>query len=141
VLLVERGLTNDTFFSRSVILSYPPFGLLPAKGIKIAPQKSLQNKEDMVYESLSLGGRTRINATLYLPGCPAEYHTWGKGWQWNDVGPIFSRSEGRLELENGKSLSSREGGEWKTRIVKAEYESSRQYCIWCIPLIVDLPMH
>jgi choline dehydrogenase-like flavoprotein len=81
-----------------------------------------------VYESLSLGGRTRINATLYLPGCPAEYDSWGEGWQWNDVGPVFSRSEGRLELDDGINPElNQEGGEWKTRIVKAEFESSRQY--------------
>jgi len=130
VLLVERGGLNDTLFASSVILTHPPFGVVPAKGIKIV-QKALSNKVDTVYESLSLGGRTRINATLYLPGCPAEYDTWGKGWQWDDVGPVFARSEGRLELESGKKSrpSRREGGEWKTRVVQPEYGSSRQYFI------------
>jgi choline dehydrogenase len=128
VLLVERGLVNDTFLAGNVLLTCPPVGILPAKGIKLSPQKELSNKEDIVYESLSLGGRTRINATLYLPGCPAEYDSWGEGWQWKDIGPVFSRSEGRLELDDGiNSEPNQEGGEWKTRIVKAEFESSRQY--------------
>jgi choline dehydrogenase len=126
VLLVERGLTNDHFFANCALLSHPPFGVVPAKGIKIVPQKALLGRDDTVYEASSLGGRTRINAGLYLPGCPAEYDSWGKGWRWEDVGPVFSRSEGRLELEGGKT-SKQEGGEWKTRIIRAEYESTRQY--------------
>lgn len=112
-----------------MLLTHPPFGLIPAKGIKIVPQKALSNREDFAYESLSLGGRTRINAALYLPGCPAEYESWPKGWQWDDVAPFFMLSEGRIELENQKrpALSpDHEGGEWKTRVVKAQYESSRE---------------
>jgi choline dehydrogenase-like flavoprotein len=80
----------------------------------------------MSYESLTLGGRTRINAGLFLQGCPEEYNTWGEGWKWNDVAPFFARFERRLELESERTLPL-EGGEWKTRIIKAEYESSRQY--------------
>jgi choline dehydrogenase-like flavoprotein len=129
VLLVERGDVNDNLFASSVLLTHPPFGVLPAKGISIVPERELVDKGDKIYESLSLGGRTRINAGLYLPGCPAEYDSWGEGWHWNDIAPFFLRSEGRLELETAqktKVLPGREGGEWKTRIVKAEYESSRQ---------------
>ena len=104
VLLVERGFTDDNFFANCALLTLPPVGIVPAKGIKIVPQKALLGRDDTVYEGLSLGGRTRINAGLYLPGCPAEYDGWGKGWQWDAVGPVFSRSEGRLELESGKTF-------------------------------------
>ena len=128
MLLIERGYANDNFFSSCVLLTHPPFGILPAKAIKIVPQKALLDKQEIVYESLSLGGRTRINAGLYLPGCPAEYDSWGKGWQWEDVGHVFSRSESRLEFDRGqRSPHKGEGGEWKTRIIRAEYESSKQY--------------
>jgi choline dehydrogenase len=127
VLLVERGQVNDSFLAGSALLTIPPVSLIPSKAIKTVPQKALLNKQDTIYESLSLGGRTRINASLYLPGCPAEYESWGKGWQWEDIAPIFARSEGRLELDNGRYTSpNQEGGEWKTRVVKGEYESSRQ---------------
>ena len=139
ILLVERGFTNDNFLGSCVLLSHPPLGIIPAKGIKIVPQKALLDRTDTVYEAVSLGGRTRINAGLYLPGCPAEYDSWGEGWQWDDVGPVFSRSEGRLELESGKTSSKREGGEWKTRIVRAEYESSRQYVNSSTSLMEGLP--
>jgi len=49
-----------------------------------------------------------------------------------DVEPFFKRQEGRLEQDKynqGSKTLKGEGGEWKTRIVKAEYQSSRQYVI------------
>jgi choline dehydrogenase-like flavoprotein len=143
VLLVERGSLNDTLVASNVLLSHPPFGLLPVRGIKMVPQEALSNRSDTTYESLSLGGRTRINAGLYLPGCPAEYECWGEGWQWDDVAPFFWKSEGRLELERVKTVAPsqakpKEGGEWKTRIVKAEFESSRQCVFFVIPLMAGL---
>lgn len=126
VLLIERGQINNSLLASSILLSFPHVGIVPSKGIKTVPQQNLNNREDVLYESLSLGGRTRINAALYLPGCPAEYESWGEGWQWKDVGPVFARSEGCLD-RNTRRHSDGEGGEWKTRTVKAEFESSRQY--------------
>jgi len=125
VLLIERGHINNSRIASSVLLSFPHVGIVPSKGIKTVPQRNLNNREDLLYESLSLGGKTRINAALYLPGCPAEYDSWGEGWQWKDVGPVFSRSEGCLD-NNPEQCSAGERGEWKTRTVKAEFESSRQ---------------
>jgi choline dehydrogenase-like flavoprotein len=129
VLLLERGERNDGIIAGSAILSLPPVGVLPAKAIAIAPQKHLSPRNQDVYESLCLGGRTRINAGLFLQGCPAEYENWGKGWQWEDVAPFFERLEGRLELEkrnNQPQSHTVEGRECKTRVMKAKYESSRQ---------------
>ena len=99
------------------------------KRIKVVAQKNLMDREDIAIESLSLGGRTRVNGGLYLPGCRAEYENWGNGWQWDDIAPFFC-SEGRLEMERGTIQSAkREGGEYKTRIIGPEYESSRQQVI------------
>ena len=125
---MERGTLNDTLLASCAILTHPPFGRLPTKGIEIVQEKELVHREEKVYESLSLGGRTRINAGLYLPGCPAEYENWGEGWQWEDVAPFFRLSEDRLESKRPRTEASTtlEGGEWKTRVIKAEYESSRQ---------------
>jgi choline dehydrogenase len=129
VLLVERGNVNESLLGGNVLLSYPPFGVVPSKGIKIVPQEAMGNRDDLAFESLSLGGRTRINATLYLPGCRAEYENWGPGWQWDDISECFSRSEQRLEEESSKRGSiqpGQTGREWKTRVIRPKYESSRQ---------------
>jgi choline dehydrogenase-like flavoprotein len=130
VLLLERGARHDGIGTGSVILTHAPFGIVPSKAIKLTPSAQLNQRQQDVYEALSLGGRTRINAGLYLQGCPAEYESWGEGWQWKDVEPFFKRQEGRLELEkynDSRKTLDHEGGEWKTRVVDAEYESSRQY--------------
>ena len=130
VLLLERGARHDGVCTGSVILTHAPFGIIPSKAIKLVPSQHLNLRDQDVYEGLSLGGRTRINAGLYLQGCPAEYDSWGEGWKWKDVEPFFKRQEGRLEMEKQSArprVHDREGGEWKTRVVKAEYESSRQY--------------
>lgn len=126
VLLLERGQINNSLLASNIILSLPQVGIVPSKAIKTTPQRHLDNRDDVLYESLSLGGRTRINASLYLPGCPAEYDSWGEGWAWKEVGPVFAKSENCLDMDTG-GQSDGEVGEWKTRTVKAEFESSRQY--------------
>ena len=141
VLLLERGARHDGIGTGSVILTHAPFGIIPSKAIKLVPSNELNLRDQEVYEGLSLGGRTRINAGLYLQGCPAEYDNWGEGWQWKDVEPFFKRQEGRLEMEKynkGPRSVDCEGGEWKTRVVKAEYESSRQYVTCLRELTEDM---
>jgi len=137
--LLDRGEVGDSLLAGNVLLTHPPFPFAKKKVMKTVPQKEILDRQEVVYESLALGGRTRINAALYLQGCPEEYASWGKGWQWDDVAPYFARSEGRLEVEKGVTPEerTREGGEWKTRIIKAHYESSRRYfglrsCSWKI---------
>lgn len=129
VLLLERGEVADTLLGSNPTLSHPLFPFVKSKAIKTVPQPELLNKEEVVWESISLGGKTRINGGLYLQGCPAEYDSWGKGWKWKDVAPYFARSEGRLEVENGATtkILRNEGREWKTKVVKAQFENTRRY--------------
>jgi len=97
----------------------------------------MKGNDDMIWESRMLGGRTRINGCLYLPGCRAEYDTWGAGWAWDDISKFFMRSEGRLELESGKYDTGREGNEWKTRVIKPHFESSQQYVLPRLNELID----
>jgi choline dehydrogenase-like flavoprotein len=128
VLLLERGAIGASLLGGNVLLSFPGIGTVPAKEMKLAPQKNLNGKEMKMYEGLSLGGRSSINGSLYLQGCPEEYATWGKGWQWDDVAPLFARFERRLELEPRDNLDpDHEGGEWKTRYVEPQFRSSKEY--------------
>jgi len=126
VLVLERGTISDSLITRCTLLSFPPFGYVPSKEIKSVPQQRLNGKVMSLYEARVLGGRTRINGTLYLQGCPEEYKSWGKGWEWNDVAPIFARVERRLEFES-KRKEGHVGGEWVTRVVQGQFESTRQY--------------
>jgi choline dehydrogenase-like flavoprotein len=125
----------DSLLASNPVLSHPPLSFAKTKTIYTVPQTELLGKIEVVSEGVALGGKTRINGGLYLPGCPAEYDSWGKGWQWDDVAPYFARSEGRLELKAGlkSQIKAKEGGEWQTRVVRAEFESSRRYpALYCL---------
>lgn len=117
---------RDGFVASCTVLSFPPFGRIPAKEIKLVPQKMLGDRQFSAWEGLALGGRTSINGTFYMQGCPAEYESWGNGWRWDDVSPSFARIERRLELEK-ESAPPLEGGEWGTRVIKEQFESTQQY--------------
>ena len=48
-----------------------------------------------------LGGTTRINQMIYIRGLEKEYDMWKeetgcKGWGWDDVSPLFKKSENAL---------------------------------------------
>lgn len=126
VLLLERGNISESIVTRNTLLSFPPFGFAPHKEIKTVPQTRVNGKVMSLWEARALGGRTRINGTLYLQGCPEEYKSWGKGWTWEDVGPIFARFERRLEFERERA-EAHVGGEWATRVIQGQFESTRQY--------------
>jgi choline dehydrogenase len=128
VLVIERGTISNSFFAKNVALSFPGVGPVPAKRMELAPQKHLNGKVMRMYESIYLGGRSSINGSLYMQGCPDEYNSWGEGWQWEDVAPFFARFERRLELEPNQLFDpNRQGGEWKTRVIGPQFESTRQY--------------
>jgi choline dehydrogenase len=126
VLLLERGQVVDSFIARCALLSAGHSFLMPTKEIKFAEQVELPDREITSLEAFALGGRTSINGTLYMPGCPEEYECWGEGWKWNDVAPFFSRLEGFSEFENRRN-PGQEGGEYKTRLfTTGEFESAQQ---------------
>ncbi|WP_204112891.1 GMC family oxidoreductase [Shimia biformata] len=61
-----------------------------------------------------LGGCSSINGMLYLRGQAADYDGWRQmgciGWGWDDVLPLFKRSEDYVE---GPSEMHGAGGEWR----------------------------
>jgi choline dehydrogenase-like flavoprotein len=61
-----------------------------------------------------LGGCSSINGMLYLRGQAADYDGWRQmgltGWGWDDVLPLFRKSEDYVE---GASEMHGEGGEWR----------------------------
>ncbi len=61
-----------------------------------------------------LGGCSSINAMLYLRGQRQDYDAWrdasNPGWGWDDVLPIFKRSE---DYHGGADASHGSGGEWR----------------------------
>ena len=67
-------------------------------GFETLPQPGLNGRKGYQPRGRVLGGSSAINAMLYVRGHPADYDEWAAegctGWAWNDVLPLFRRSEG-----------------------------------------------
>lgn len=141
MLLVERGLANDTWLSRVPLLSNP-FAPIPGPTLR---QKSLADSAigGRIHELINgsgLGGTSRVNAMLYTRGLAAEYNAWSasgrKGWSYEEVLPFFKKSQHSL-LPNPSPEAGVDGeksrdfcqsscllilvGEWKTRTYDSIY--------------------
>ena len=67
-------------------------------GYRSTPQKGLNGRQGYQPRGRVLGGSSAINAMLYVRGHPSDYDGWRDagctGWGWDDVLPLFKRSEG-----------------------------------------------
>jgi choline dehydrogenase len=98
VLLIEAG-GHDRLFWVHV-----PIGYLYTQGkartdwrLKTEPQAALGGRALNYPRGKLLGGSSSINGMIYMRGQAADYDHWRQlgcvGWGWNDVLPIFLRSE------------------------------------------------
>jgi choline dehydrogenase len=115
VLLLERGQVADSFVSRTPLLSLgfarSDDGVMKYES---APQVHLRDQRKMrMISGKLLGGTSRINNALYSRGHPGEYDEWGEGWTYDELDPLFIRSE----RDVGKQNTTDTIGEWSTRNV------------------------
>ncbi len=76
----------------------------------------------------TLGGSSSINGLLYVRGQPQDYDRWAQmgnpGWSWDDVLPLFKRSEGHEQgsddLHNGE-------GDLSVSLIRAKSEISEAF--------------
>lgn len=105
VALLEAGPTDDSIFVRM------PVGvILLMRSAKrnwrywTTPQKALNNRSVYIPRGKMLGGSSSVNAMVYTRGHKWDYDHWAElgneGWGWNDVLPIFKRTE---HQERGES--------------------------------------
>ena len=61
------------------------------------PQKALNNRQLYIPRGKTLGGSSAVNAMCYTRGHQSDYDHWAalgnKGWGFDDVLPVFKRSE------------------------------------------------
>jgi choline dehydrogenase-like flavoprotein len=123
ILLIERGQVADNFQARVPLLSlgYNRSDDGVMKYVS-APQQHLNDnrKMNMICGKV-LGGTTRINNGLYTRGFPGEFADWGTGWSFHEVGPLYDRSERKVD----KPAVSDKVGEWSTRIVNTFFPASK----------------
>ena len=104
VLLVESGRAEDTWLARTPLFSTPfsPFPPQTNRTVSLA-SLFLGGRSHELISGRGLGGTSRVNAMVYTRGTPGEYNSWSadgrKGWSYNDVLPLFIRSQHSLETK------------------------------------------
>ena len=124
VLLLEAGGKDDW------IWIHIPVGYLYCIGnprtdwcYRTEPCDGLNGRSILYARGKVLGGCSSINAMLYMRGQARDYDEWAAagnpGWSWQEVFPIFKRSE---DHHGGASEIHGAGGEWRVEEQRLQWE-------------------
>ena len=124
VLLLEAGGKDDW------IWIHIPVGYLYCIGnprtdwcYRTEPCAGLNGRSILYARGKVLGGCSSINAMVYMRGQSHDYDAWAAagnpGWAWNDVFPIFKRSEDHY---GGASEIHGAGGEWRVEEQRLDWK-------------------
>ncbi|TVY64255.1 L-sorbose 1-dehydrogenase [Lachnellula suecica] len=113
VLVLERGVANDTWLSRVPMISFniydPQFGAVTWES---EPMKRCENRKLPLFTGEVLGGNSRINGTVYTRGSTADYNAWvamGRTeWSYDKVLPYFVKAQ--TSISRPKSAYSGDSG-------------------------------
>lgn len=102
VLVLEAGGTDRRFWIKTPI----GYGRTFADGAvnwkyQTLPNPGLGGRSIYWPRGRVIGGSSSINALVYCRGMPADFDDWRRmgnvGWGWDDVRPVFERSERRVD--------------------------------------------
>ena len=124
VLLLEAG-GNDDYFWIDI-----PVGYLYTIGnprtdwcYTIEPDPGLNGRTIGYARGKVLGGGSSINAMIYMRGQKSDYDHWAslgnRGWSWDDVLPVFKRSE---DYQHGADDFHGVGGEMRVEEKRVSWE-------------------
>ena len=124
VLLIEAGGRDDYFWIDI------PIGYLYTIGnprtdwcYTIEPDPGLNGRTIGYARGRVLGGCSSINAMIYMRGQRADYDAWAamgnRGWSWDDVLPVFRRSE---DYQHGADEFHGAGGELRVEERRVSWE-------------------
>jgi choline dehydrogenase len=124
VLLLEAGGKDDYFWIDV------PVGYLYTIGnprtdwcYVTEPDSGLNGRSIGYARGKVLGGCSSINAMIYMRGQKADYDHWAalglRGWSWNDVLPVFKRSE---DYQHGADAWHGAGGELRVEERRVSWE-------------------
>ena len=124
VLLLEAG-GNDDYFWIDI-----PVGYLYTIGnprtdwcYTIEPDPGLNGRTIGYARGKVLGGCSSINAMIYMRGQKSDYDHWAslgnRGWSWDDVLPVFKRSE---DYQHGADDCHGVGGEMRVEEKRVSWE-------------------
>ena len=124
VLLLEAGGRDDYFWIDI------PVGYLYTIGnprtdwcYRIEPDPGLNGRTILYARGRVLGGCSSINAMIYMRGQRSDYDHWAslgnRGWGWDDVLPVFMRSE---DYQHGADECHGVGGEMRVEERRVSWE-------------------
>ena len=124
VLLLEAGGKDDYFWI------HVPVGYLYTIGnprtdwcFKTEPDPGLNGRSIGYARGKVLGGCSSINAMIYMRGQRSDYDHWAaqglRGWSWDDVLPVFKRSE---DYQHGADEFHGVGGELRVEERRVNWE-------------------
>jgi choline dehydrogenase len=124
VLLLEAGGRDDW------IWIHIPVGYLFCIGnprtdwcYRTEPEPGLNGRAILYARGRVLGGCSSINAMVYMRGQGRDYEEWkalgNPGWGWDDVLPVFRRSE---DYHLGADAAHGSGGEWRVERQRLSWE-------------------
>ena len=124
VLLLEAGGRDDYFWIDI------PVGYLYTIGnprtdwcYRIEPDPGLNGRTILYARGRVLGGCSSINAMIYMRGQRSDYDHWAslgnRGWGWDDVLPVFKRSE---DYQHGADECHGVGGEMRVEERRVSWE-------------------
>ena len=124
VLLVEAGGKDDYFWIDI------PVGYLYTIGnprtdwcYRTEPEAGLNGRSIGYARGKVLGGCSSINAMIYMRGQASDYDHWAqlgnRGWSWDDVLPVFRRSE---DYQHGANEYHGAGGELRVEERRVNWE-------------------
>jgi choline dehydrogenase len=124
VLLLEAG-GKDNYFWIDI-----PVGYLYTIGnprtdwcYVTEPDRGLNGRSILYARGKVLGGCSSINAMIYMRGQKADYDHWAaqglRGWSWDDVLPVFKRSE---DYVHGADEFHGAGGELRVEERRVSWE-------------------
>jgi choline dehydrogenase len=124
VLLLEAGGKDDW------IWIHIPVGYLYCIGnprtdwcYRTEAEPGLNGRSILYARGKVLGGCSSINAMVYMRGQSRDYEEWkslgNPGWGWDDVLPVFKRSE---DYHSGADSAHGSGGEWRVERQRLSWE-------------------
>ncbi|KAH6665539.1 hypothetical protein B0J14DRAFT_680693 [Halenospora varia] len=136
VLVLERGVANDTRLSRVPMISFNLFD----------PQYGA-NRKIPLFTAKVLGGNSRINGTVYTRGSAADYDAWAvmgrTDWSYEKVLPYFVKAQ--TSISRPKSAFCGDSGPWITQafsysdlLFKVHQAVRKSATAWGLPPIDDV---
>ncbi|KAL9095067.1 MAG: hypothetical protein Q9165_002669 [Trypethelium subeluteriae] len=121
VLLLERGVANDTWISRVPLISSnilnPETG---AVSWYCESMKEVGDRKSLIVRGDVLGGSSRVNAMVYTRGSIADYDSWSSmghpDWSYEKVLPYFKKAE--KVLDQSKSDARGKSGPWINQTIE-----------------------